>query len=575
MNNEFKDNVKVNIDDIPELDLDVLDDIVSEAVSSEVLSEEITAETSEATAAVEAPEEIFEPSVSFNDGLQEEPSETPLPEIDMEVIDFIFDETDKQVQLFEEEEFDADTLSIFDRDEASAQLDEFDDDDEDLVFVDAISVRDRRKINKIHMNERPAYEEVDQMKTRRRSHDESEVKKERSIAFAKKNIVFIGIGILVLVIIIGAISVGVRKFKETHSGVPTVSTDSEAYQVADQEAINALMTDYFTALADHDTYVLKESVSPAYDNELAYNSIVSDYVDAYENIACYAKEGLEEDDYLVAVYYEMKYSKVRATAPGMQFFYVEKNQDGDLYINNIYSQHNLTYRESETDPSIENLISSYRGEADMVSLIDQVQSGYDEAISSNDNLKEMIEVTIPAALEDWYASMEEYLNVQDEEVVVPDGDNEPVTQPEDEPATQPEDTGVSEASGTVYATDLINIRQSPSTDSEVLASATFGSDLKRIGVTEDGWTKIKTGDVTGYVKSEFVSESKPSPKEGVVITLKESLNLRAGKDEGAELVDTVPAGISVKVLEPDSNGWTKVDYNGKTGYIRSDLLTAN
>lgn len=568
MNNEMKDVTKVNIDDIPDLDLDVLDEIVaSENEQMEAVMEDAVTEVS----MEEAPVAEDLSAAVVNEPAQEAAeaaAEPVLPEIDMEVIDFIFDESDKQVQLFEEEEFDADALSIFDRPEHGSMVDAYDDEDEDLVFVDAISVRDRRKINKIHMNERPAYEEVEQMKTRRRSHDESEVKKERSIAFAKKNIVFIGIGILVLLIIIGAISVGVRKFKENHSDVPTVSEENTAYQVDAQADIEKMMNDYFLALAEHDTYVLKEILSPVYDNEVLYNSIICDHVEGYENVTCYAKDGIEEGDYLVAVYYEMKYAKVRQTAPGMQFFYVETDQEGDLYINNVYGQHNLTYKESETDPSIENLISSFRAESEIAAIVAQVQAGYDEAVAGNDNLKEVIQVTIPAALTDWYAQMEEYLALEEEPLP-----EETETVPEQEP--QPQDPGVTEAGGVVYSKDLINIRQTPSTEAAVLASATFGSELNRLGVTDDGWTKIKTGDIVGYVKSEFVSESRPAPSAGVVVTLKESLNLRSGKDEGSELVDTVPAGISVKVVEGDSNGWTKVDYNGKVGYIRSDLLTAN
>ncbi len=553
LDNEMKNNVKVNIDDIPDLNMDVLDEISAE--ETELFQEELS---------LSMEQSVTEETVAV------QTEEAPLPEIDMEVIDFIFDESDKKVQLFEEEEFDADALAIFDQDNRADYVQDYDEsEDDDLVFVDAISVRDRRKLNNIQFNDQPSYDDIDQMKTKRRSHDEFEVKKERSIAFTKRNIVFIGIGILILLVIIGAISVGIKKFKANHSDLPSVSEDGDVYQVENQKEIEEFMTEYFNALADHDTYVLKEVLSPVYDNEMKYNGIFSDYVDAYDNLICYAKDGLKEGDYIVAVYYEMKYAKVLQTAPGMQFFYVETDQDGELYINNVYGQHNLTYRESETDPSIENLIASYQGEADMSSLIQQVQTKYDEAINSNNNLKEMIDVTIPGALEDWYAEMGEFLEEPEEPVV-----DDPVEDDTEEPV-QPENTGVSEASGTVYATDLVNIRKEPSTDADVLLPATFGMKLKRVGTTDNGWTKVKTGDTVGYIKSEFVSESKPTPSAGVVITLKESLNLRAAKDETSDLINTVPEGTSVKVLEPDSNGWTKVDYNGVTGYIRTDLLTAN
>lgn len=601
MDNEKKDTFDIKIDDIPDLDLEILDDLVDEPDGEQQTEQDlvvddipIVAEESEDNQELSVeditpeadviPEITVESDVEVTPGSNEAPvdgqvvtpaQESPAPE---PVEELIFGEEDK-ITLFDEPDDDDDMLLILDNIESDLpSVDE--EDDEDLIFVDAVSVRDRRKIAKIKMVELPEDLDVEKKKTRRRTHDVSEIKKERSIAFARKNIIAIGIGALVLIVIIGGIVVGVKTFKENHSSVPKTSASDETYQVKEQEAINELMNSYFTAVADNDTYVLNEILNPVFDNEMEYFRIMSEYVDGYENIVCYVTEGMEESDYIVAAYYELKFSKVRETAPGMQFFYVETNEDGELYINNLYSQHNLIYAESQANTDVVNMISAYQTDSDMQSMMTQVQTSYDEALATNTDLKEMLEVTLPTALADWTASMEAYLNVQTEEPVQ-DLEGSTTEDPEgtadQEPETPDSAAGVTEtpADGYVYSTDAINIRQSPTTDSAKLASVSFGAELTRVAVTDNGWTKIKTGDITGYVKSEYVSDSKPSGSSlspGSTVTVKDTVKVRAGKGTEYDEVTVVLAGKSVTILEGDSEGWTKVEYAGATGYIRTDLL---
>ena len=50
------------------------------------------------------------------------------------------------------------------------------------------------------------------------------------------------------------------------------------------------------------------------------------------------------------------------------------------------------------------------------------------------------------------------------------------------------------------------------------------------------------------------------------------MNIRAKASADADVIGTLIAGYSV-IRTSDSNGWSKVDYNGQTGYIKSDYLT--
>lgn len=587
MDNENRKNNSFDLDDIPELDLDILDEIVGtpsdepqveeEPVPEEPASEEPVQEFVETPMeeTLETPEQELEEMPVQE--LSETPEELVVAPIQEPVVapveELVFGEEDKVV-LFDDPEEEDDLIMIFDEIETDLSTVNEEEEDDDLVFIDAVSVRDRRKINKLHMVEVPDEMDVEKKKTRRRTHDVTEIKKERSINFAKKNIVFIGIGILVLIIIIGAISVGVRGCKEKNSTVPKTSASTEAYQVKEQEAINALMTKYYTAVADNDTYVLNEILNPVFDNEMEYIRILSEYVDAYNNIVCYAKDGAAEGQYIVAAYYELKYAKIKDAAPGMQFFYLETNADGELYINNLYSEHNMVYVESEPNADIMNLILAYQTEPDMQSMLTQVQDNYAAALEANQELSALVTETLPGALTDWSANMEAYLNVQPD---VPDTPvDDPVT-PDDGTTTDPA-TGVTEtpAEGIVYANDNVNVRQTPSTEAAKVASLYAGAEVKRLATTDNGWTKVQTGDVIGYIRSDFISDERPAGTDGNgggnTVTVNDTLKIRAGKSTESDIVEMVTEGQTVTIVEGDSEGWTKVSFKGVTGYIRTDVL---
>ena len=57
-----------------------------------------------------------------------------------------------------------------------------------------------------------------------------------------------------------------------------------------------------------------------------------------------------------------------------------------------------------------------------------------------------------------------------------------------------------------------------------------------------------------------------------MITIQESVNLRKSMGEDAEKIATVFAGEKVTVIMSYAEGWTKVTYGDKTGFIKTELL---
>ena len=99
----------------------------------------------------------------------------------------------------------------------------------------------------------------------------------------------------------------------------------------------------------------------------------------------------------------------------------------------------------------------------------------------------------------------------------------------------------------------------------------IGVELKKLG-TEGDWTKVKFQGETGYVKSEFVKEvSSKSGSGKETVKTKDICNVRKTASTDGELLGKVDAGVKLKKLGTKGE-WTKVKFQGKTGYIKSDLL---
>ena len=56
------------------------------------------------------------------------------------------------------------------------------------------------------------------------------------------------------------------------------------------------------------------------------------------------------------------------------------------------------------------------------------------------------------------------------------------------------------------------------------------------------------------------------------VTTTTTVNVRSSDSEQADKLGKVSGGTKLQVLEQRPNGWTKVDYEGKEGYIKTEFL---
>lgn len=402
---------------------------------------------------------------------------------------------------------------------------------------------------------------------------------QKALDFVKKHVRYFSAGalfaVLVLILVFGT------EPKSSDGTVPgTSEADTqivETYKVDAVQEVNELIQQYYTAYVSGDVGTLSALAVPLSENEQSYIAMFSQYVEAYQNVKCYTKSGLDAGSYLVSVTMELKFAGVDTVAPGMDFFYVRTDENGSLFIDNLYSTYNRSYKETAGDTNVQLRIEEFENEEDVTALQREVQGSYDAAISSDENLSNMILSTIPNAVREWRTAVVAQSTEQPTEST-----EEPPEQPTEsveEPPAPPEQPEQPATTETMITTDKVNVRAAADTSAEKLGTVAKGQTVTRTG-TEGDWSIIDYNGTTGYIKSEYLTSSGGAEAnetadpiaEGTVVTLQNTVNVRSSMSETADKVGTAYAGEKVTVVMSYAEGWTKVNWNNKTGYIKTSLL---
>ncbi|MCR5272103.1 MAG: cell wall hydrolase [Lachnospiraceae bacterium] len=129
--------------------------------------------------------------------------------------------------------------------------------------------------------------------------------------------------------------------------------------------------------------------------------------------------------------------------------------------------------------------------------------------------------------------------------------------------------------------DSMNIRAAASEDSEVVGKLSKG-DLATVISNDGTWTQITSGNVTGYVKNEYLvygDDANSLAKEvcSTVATVNtQGLRIRAAASEDAEVLKQVDANTSLEVdtAAETVDGWVAVKYTSDvTGYVSADYVS--
>lgn len=124
--------------------------------------------------------------------------------------------------------------------------------------------------------------------------------------------------------------------------------------------------------------------------------------------------------------------------------------------------------------------------------------------------------------------------------------------------------------------NYVNVRSEPSTESEVLGKLYNKSAATVLETTDNGWYRITSGNVTGYVKCEYVVTGDEelaravSTRYAKVTTT--TLNVRTEPSTESSILIQVPIGDDLVVLDESIPGWAKVTTEEGEGYVSADYV---
>ncbi|PEI93559.1 peptidase M24 [Bacillus pseudomycoides] len=195
-------------------------------------------------------------------------------------------------------------------------------------------------------------------------------------------------------------------------------------------------------------------------------------------------------------------------------------------------------------------------------------------------------VQVVGEVQDWfkinYAGQTAYLS---KDYVTKGGSSNDVVQGNDQQQEINNNVTVQTGGTYVVNTTSLRVRTGPATYHGVLGGVLNGQTLNVIGV-ENGWYKINHHGKTGYVSSEFVKFVKggtttpeqpnqpeqPQTSVGEYYINAAALNVRSGEGTNYSVIGALPQGQKVQVIS-EHYGWSKINYNGRTGYVGTRFLS--
>ncbi len=230
------------------------------------------------------------------------------------------------------------------------------------------------------------------------------------------------------------------------------TTDSNALQENAYPEVNTLIESFYAAWGQKNVDAMKELTDnfSSTDEDKVVNAT---YIESYDNIQVYTKQGLDESSYVVFVSYDLKFQGIDTSAPGLSELYVVKDESGNWLIHN-----------DETDQEVQECIEKTRQEEDVQELISQEEERYNQAVESSEELKNYLE------------QLGEETNTA---LMADDGDM-------------------------LTATEDCNVRADANTSSEILGRLQAGDQVKKLENAGDGWIKVEYNGQEAYVYSDLL-----------------------------------------------------------------------
>lgn len=353
---------------------------------------------------------------------------------------------------------------------------------------------------------------------------------------------------------------------ETLEEVPLVPLEKDVVS-----GMNELFETYYKAMVDGDTETMGNLLNYLDATEKLRAAETSKYIES-ASIEVYTKAGPSDGTYIAFIYVELKFFDYNKPLPGLNTFYVCTREDGSLFIN----------EDCELSESERRYIREVQLQDDVVDLNNKATVAYNDMVIEDSTLADFL-VELNDEIE---KNVGETL-ARAEGTEQPAVEEESAEEEPDEGGNAPTEAVVTE----VKTTDVVNIRTSDSETADKLGKAAVGDTFKLLEERGNGWSKVEYDGGEAFIKSDYLEPSKTEVMDPALaeetedvdnseatasasgtVTVKENVRIRSAASENSEKLATAYAGEKLDVIMKQADGWTKIKYNGKTAYVKSDYV---
>ena len=124
--------------------------------------------------------------------------------------------------------------------------------------------------------------------------------------------------------------------------------------------------------------------------------------------------------------------------------------------------------------------------------------------------------------------------------------------------------------------EYLNIRAAASAESELVGKL-YSNGAATVIETLDGWYKVVSGNVTGYVSADYVivgdeAVCKAASKRIATVTT-DALKVRKEASTECSVLTLITYGNQAVVLDESIAGWVQVQYGSYVGYVSADYVS--
>lgn len=359
--------------------------------------------------------------------------------------------------------------------------------------------------------------------------------------------------------------------EETTEGTVSSAVLNEPLEENKYPAVNELVQSFYTALAEGDMDTVKALKDYTNDKEIITYQKKSEYIESYNNLTCYTKDGIDPNTYYLYVCYDVKFKDIDTMAPGLNAWYVYTNDAGALQI------------DGDMEESVTAALKLVTSQDDVVDLYNKVDVEYKDAIADDEQLNTFlaefpneIKTSVGVALAQLEQESQEQTGTEQQTTEETQETTTETASVEEQPQTQT-------VNQQVRATDTVNVRSSDSEVADKIGKAQQGDILTRTEEKNNGWSKVIYEGKEAYIKSDYlevISDSTDTATDNTAsaadtavktVKAKTNVNVRNAASQDADKIGVAQGEATFKVLE-DQGEWLKIEYNGQTGYVKAEFF---